>query len=970
MSSEYEKILTGIVELKLGPSVGKTFDRLERRLNRLSRQEGTQREAQSRARSQREVYEAMKKTKAVMDQIDIAEHNLAARRERYRQVTAQITKGLMDEYVANRRVNEVVEELNSLQRSILREMVRRGKINKDLVSLLREKERFLLAILQRNKQIRREEERTLGLVVRTLQEEERMRKAQALERKRQVEQERRMVRIHAQALEINKKITEEREKQRRAQTVMGRLETAGSSMLVIYRKVSAVISNMLRVYWIMLSAIYLIRNVWQMVLRSLELVRDTLRTVVGLVGTMAKEIVKAAAAMESLGVRMRAIFKTRSREAMRWIMAEAVGLPFTWEDIGAAFTRAMIMGARSFAEAKEIVKVGEDMAAAFRTPLERAVQAIMQGAAGHFRSLIETFGFRPEMAVAYGAAPAKTGQGIAGAPQYYHQNLRAIMAMVEARVRGAAEAARNTWDAMIADLQDMWYRLVYEVRDIVVKPLKAVISTLREAFLQGEGMAPWVESLVESFRRVWVVVEDLSKWIQERVGTFIVYVVAFADWLTKRFQSWYEGQGGISGILEKIHKYLTDWGPTVVYILSGIGTLLTLWYGTLAKGVLWAAARTDRQMLWEDYSRKRAEIIREIRREHPLMSMVEIDRDPRMEAVDREYVRQYRQIDRRYRSMGEDITELQRTMGEYLGQVRRKVAEAARGGRTGKLKGRGAIEGLFPGIGESIEAAREKVGELMTWEEATRVNDAILAAHEEGGDYVGDQIATGFDRGIQKIKTAFDISAFIGYTAMAARRGYTTTAAMELAQRRVLEEMDIAAGTPGATITPWPWRQGGPQLWRISAQLHALRTEYGADIAPWNPWSWQNPYGLGAVAQKPWLMTKKWQAYGWAQKFGWLQTLQWLAEAIQSGPQGAYEWKDTFEWALEMWKTQGTQGDQLGTRVTRGARGKYLGAMASGRITGERPVEVNIRVFTPSEMEAAVDVNGESHRVRVAKRRG
>jgi len=600
---------------------------------------------------------------------------------------------------------------------------------------------------------------------------------------------------------------------------VGRTLQAGRAM---FRFVSSAATKLLRVYWIFVSIFYALRNILQVYVDLFNTILAQVTALIALFGKFTAVVIQSASEMETLGARMNVMFKEMAPQMMRWIMEEAIGLPYTWVEIGEGVTRAMVMGAKKFSTMRAVVRVAEDMGIAFQQPLERAVHAIMQGAVGRFRSLIETFGFRPELAVRYGAVPLQRGRGVAGGMENFSRNLQAILRMIEDRVGGAARAMSGTWKAMVEDAKDLWDRVVYDIRSDVMNPLKRVLVTLRELFLPRagrEGVAPWVDELTETVRQLWSVVDDISIHITKSLPKLLAAGLAFFKWVTDWATKAYNRLDGFEGIVERLYTFVRKWLPMVVHALAPIAAAMIhvgAWIAAQAKGIV---VRSEKAMLKKRFKEEYDVIIDQMDivwpgHERPWDFKA-------VEEVQRRYREELRAIEERADKRYWEMREWEKRGFEALDEIREAVDAFARGGK-----------GQWPSWAQKLV---EKFEEAKRWMPPVPDFDELVSKHAEamsfGADQTRDAIEEGFDTGGRKIKNMFDVAKFMGYTAMAARYGYGTQEAMALAQQRVLEEMAVRSGKRGAQVTPWPWtRRAAPTTTVVYGPVSGV-----APVAP-APW--------------------------------------------------------------------------------------------------------------------------------------
>lgn len=700
----------------------------------------------------------------------------------------------------------------------------------------------------------------------------------------QVQAQMRMNAMHKAALQTNEKMTAEIRKQSGLLGVVGRrlqaqgrlrggvggsaMEGAGNLLEVGGRTANVVSSGMskvwdftnrmLRVYWIALSMFYALRNV-------VQLITDSLRVVLGIAGQVAKvfigitvKVIEASARIEQLRARMMTMFGERAKGVLGWVMDEAIGKPFEWTELAEGVTRAMVMGVKDTRVMREVVRVAEDMAVAFEQPVERAVQAIMQASTGHFRSMIETFGFRPELAVTYGAVPATQGQGIGGGLQNLNTNLQAILRMVTDRVGGAADAMKNTWKGLVSDVSDMWSRLVNDVFEPTLRPLKAVLAGLREMFLDGGQMAPWGADLVTTFKEAWSVVEDLAKHLVPLLPNFAAFMVATYSYFVAKFKAWYEGQGGMVGILASLQEKFFEWGPAIIRgvayvaeLLGSIGVAVAAIASKVAGGAMVAGARKKLEQggfvptlygnglqaygtTADERARMAATGDPELQRFAARTSMAPnvgywtperyqqtaksmgIADDPEVAAWLRQMQETTQAFDHQMTSISTMVDRsiaaqdrLKTTIVDPLLRAADAIEAAytqAQGQGGGSPQFIDILRNFNPEWAQHYERLQKKMGHQLSYEEIVKNLPMNLQnAMQQGATVTEQAIEDGFEAGSQKIENMFDVAKFMGYTAMAARRGYGTQEAMNLSQSRVLEEMAVRSGKAGASVSPWPW---------------------------------------------------------------------------------------------------------------------------------------------------------------------
>jgi hypothetical protein len=227
----------------------------------------------------------------------------------------------------------------------------------------------------------------------------------------------------------------------------------------------------------------------------------------------------------------------------QWLVQRAIGKPFEWQQYGEATQRFAAMGISSEAYIKNKALPGaEDLAASFKKPLVDAAMAIMQGTYGNFSRLIRSFGMRPEMAIRYGATPGKTGKGLSAAtPEEQERNLEAILAMIQDRMGGTADAMSNTMSGLVSDMKDMWNSVAVMFADTpAFEFIKGVLFAIRQTFLmyRDQGVLKgWMDKLSNiillSKPLVEAILPRLGYWLDNLVTWFSNLATWTATWLTE-----------------------------------------------------------------------------------------------------------------------------------------------------------------------------------------------------------------------------------------------------------------------------------------------------------------------------------------------------------------------------------------------------------------------------------------------------
>lgn len=712
------------------PANQRVYNRIQERLNRLQDPGAQARERAEGARADKSRQEA-----EVNRRRQIARQVAALRRqaERYRVISERINRGLVDRRVRLLGHRAILEKLEQIQRRITVAAGRTGTVDKARYRVLRAQEKVLFSMLKRQRQLTAEVQR--------------------------------------------------------AQTA-GRQGGLVGTLMSMARGMRMVMS----VYWTTISGFYLLRNLLRVIGDAFRFIGQWAKVAATAIGGFVVYVTNAASEMEMLSARMGVMFRALAPKVKRWIMEEAIGLPFTWVDIGRAITRAVVMGIKDFARMKEVVRVGEDLAIAFGKPLERGVQAIMQGAVGRFRSLIETFGFRPELAVKYGAVPRKQGQGVAGGMENLQRNVTAILKMISDRVGGAADAMRMTWTAIVRDMEDLVARLIWEIRDDVVNPLKVVLFTLRELFLPGgggQGIAPWGQAIVEYIKAIWGIVREFALEIARLLPRGIALLVSTMEMMTYWLAKVYKDAGGAKKILQNLYDRFIEWVPSLLRLLAGIGEALAkvlVWI--TATGGRYAMYQTERQAAYRRYEERVREIHGIAPGEQIPMRQYESHRTPEQRQAIRERELEMQEAYTRWRESA-----------KLQGRISRGIEDAADAVRAAAdvIEREGA--GPF---GEAYRKHLQKMPSVRTPEQV--LADMLAAGQEFAGaaKEAGEGFEASVDRAGKKITNIFDVGRFMGYTTLATRHGYGAPQATAMAQARVMREM---AGKPRG---PWPWQAQQP----------------------------------------------------------------------------------------------------------------------------------------------------------------
>jgi len=903
------KTLRGEIDIHLSRRTKRTLQSLENALGGGSRSS----RAGGKSTSARIAKEALaaerlkaKRVRSLEEQITRAHGQaLRERTKREREFYTQRIKALdarykLEERIAReqkaeenrrfRRVRSHEEEVHRARVRAIREAAKRE------LQIRKETEKAIEAMeAERFRRVRTREEMIQRARIRASREEEaRTRRAVEDERKmaaihqralmdnqrrtqRIGEDERRMVLIHHRALKDNKKYNEELRKRLGffgsiakqakasgtrgggiiaggAQFLQGIVSTGGRALAVIGKLSSMFIGA----YWLAVSFFYMARNIMRFITESVHRVIRLVKQLIGLFVRFTKVIVEAAAEMESLGARMDVLFKEAAPQVMRRIMEEAVGLPFTWVEIGQGVTKAMVMGIRDRRVMWEVMRVAEDLAIAFKRPLEDAVYGIMLAARGQFRVLRRSFGFQPQEAIKYGAVGIKAGTRVSPLAENLTQNLRGIMNMIEARVGGAAEAMSYTWAAVTADIEDLWARMVYEIRYAVINPLKVPLVALRDLFLpKGPGgtrqVAPWAASLTDMIKRVWDVVGQLAKWITERLPTIIAAFTATVVFIGNKILAWVESMGGIPGIMEKLKAKFFEWMPRLLHLTAHILEVLVAIgraAGWLTRREVWkgdvaAARRRMRKYGWpmfegefpgipfgtkkEDLGRIVEGVKHQIRK-RPGVSDEEFDRAVRKYVQDLYEAHQRR---KNWYDAQDKMVEDARAFSESLRGVGDRIETAGKAatgkGQRSAAGGTGGLiavaQAISPEYAKILQTQLGKMGAAPSYEDtirafwegqekaaetgAGRMREEIEGASERGAAVMGESITKALGKGAG----AFDIARYQAYALGGIRSGMRPEDAFSFAQERVQQELRIAAGEKNVNLRELPWTvKRPPQL--------------------------------------------------------------------------------------------------------------------------------------------------------------
>ena len=326
------------------------------------------------------------------------------------------------------------------------------------------------------------------------------------------------------------------------------------------QRFTQVTNRMFRWYVMFMAAFWSLSMVTRPFMQAISWVEKALERITTQAVKFGEAFVASVAQIQNQEGRMRIFFGPSTGKAVQWAIDEALGKPFEWTQLSEAMMRAMALGIDQFPKGayQKVMAAGEDLAAAFNKPVQDTVSAVMMGATGNFRSLIQ-MGFRPSMAIQYGAVPGAGGERLKyTTAEDRAKNLDAIIRMVEARVGGAAEKLNYTWGAMMEDMKDAWTRFALGLqRQGLLDPLLAGFSTLREKFKEMKDSGAfdaWAGKLVQSLS--WV--QEPIRWLSERLPGIGLGMIQLGVLGANAFGQWYEKLSdgkGVMGILDKIRVW-------------------------------------------------------------------------------------------------------------------------------------------------------------------------------------------------------------------------------------------------------------------------------------------------------------------------------------------------------------------------------------------------------------------------------
>lgn len=335
-----------------------------------------------------------------------------------------------------------------------------------------------------------------------------------------------------------------------------------------YAKTSKFFHEIFRYYALFGSIFYGVSKVFQAFFSPVQkfknLMEGLLNKFIGMVKALTEESAKIEGSRARLGVLAGG---KGAGDITQWAMKEAVGKPFTWDDLMTGVRTSMTMGVQSKYARDRVSPVAQDLAAATGRTVEDTTRAIQIGVYGRFARL-QNMGFPKEFATQYGYRTRQPG--VPQTSKDWEANIEAILKMIEARLGGTAGILSNTFDALASDMLDIWKNFALEWADSdFFKMIKSVMSSIRGSKEEGTGFLGFRE---RGGMKKWVsnVSSGLSA-LGEIVQTVMPMIPYAINWATEQIKAWGDNLRAAIGEEGGVEKVLTAWALKGLKIVEIFG---------------------------------------------------------------------------------------------------------------------------------------------------------------------------------------------------------------------------------------------------------------------------------------------------------------------------------------------------------------------------------------------------------------
>ncbi|KKM05902.1 hypothetical protein LCGC14_1749430, partial [marine sediment metagenome] len=335
----------------------------------------------------------------------------------------------------------------------------------------------------------------------------------------------------------------------------------------------------LKIYWTMVSVVYLLRNAIQAVIGTYRMFINIGMAVVKVMGAMGTEVVRNSAAFEDLRVRIEAVSPSaeQGRRSFERLKDFVIGMPFTLREAADAYVFLEATGTSKMMGLMRSMNVAASMAKVMDRSIKDAALAIAKLGAGNMQRLTRGFAITGEQLLGFGAVAGKQAGTLEHkAPGAAKQNVEALYRYVEARWGTILDRMANTWSQLVNDMTDIWEQFMAAIGErgilMVLKEVLAYIREIRGYFKESGDMERWAAAIADA----WLpVLEQIGPWLNNLPGIMETAV----DWIARlghTTNTWLESMGGATGLWDKIVTSMRSEGPAVLQMLGAYAEMMLL----------------------------------------------------------------------------------------------------------------------------------------------------------------------------------------------------------------------------------------------------------------------------------------------------------------------------------------------------------------------------------------------------------
>ena len=218
----------------------------------------------------------------------------------------------------------------------------------------------------------------------------------------------------------------------------------------------------------------------------------------------------------------------KAKEAMAWVTDFAVRTPYELQDVMGSFVQLRNYGLEP---TNGLLKSLGDTSAAMGKPIMQAVEAMADAVTGENERLKE-FGIKARKAGEYfyyeytQNGVTKVAKALASDRAAIQQTLSGIF---DAKYSGAMDRLSQTWEGMISNLSDMWFKfrlMVAEsgVFDFAKEKLRALLDLINRMEADG-SLQIWAKEIGDNIittleaawtfgTELWAVLKQVGEWLQ------------------------------------------------------------------------------------------------------------------------------------------------------------------------------------------------------------------------------------------------------------------------------------------------------------------------------------------------------------------------------------------------------------------------------------------------------------------------